>query len=273
MSSTGSGYDYSCGTFSPDGRIFQVEYAQKAVENSGTAIGLKCSDGIVLIVEKPQVSKMLVAGSNRRIFNVDSHVGLAITGFSADGRQIVHRARDEAKDYFEFYGQKIVPLVLINRLGLYVHHFTRHGSLRPFGASALMASYDEDTKKPELYMVEPSGLALRYFGCSVGKGAQAAKTELEKVIVKFGEDGINCRQAIKELARILHTIRDPSKDKPFEIEIGWLCEESKFEFSLVPSALVTEADEASRILVPTTAAAAQESKESEATEEIQPMEI
>jgi len=52
MSSTGAGYDYSCGTFSPDGRIYQVEYAQKAVESSGTAIGLKCKDGIVLAVEK-----------------------------------------------------------------------------------------------------------------------------------------------------------------------------------------------------------------------------
>ena len=151
---------------------------------------------------QPQLSKMLVAGSNRRIFSVDSHVGIAVTGFAADGRQIVNRARDESKDYAEFYGQKIVPLVLINRLGLYVHHFTRHGSLRPFGASALMASYDEDTQKAELYMVEPSGLALRYFGSSVGKGAQAAKTELEKVIVQFGENGITCRQAVVELTKM-----------------------------------------------------------------------
>jgi 20S proteasome subunit alpha 7 len=52
MSSTGAGYDYSCGQFSPDGRIFQVEYAQKAVENSGTAIGIKCRDGVVVAVEK-----------------------------------------------------------------------------------------------------------------------------------------------------------------------------------------------------------------------------
>ena len=133
---------------------------------------------------------------------MDSHVGIAVTGYSADGRQIVSRARDEAKDYSDFYGQNIVPSTLINRLGLYVHYFTRYGSLRPFGAAALVATYDEDVKTPELYMVEPSGLALRYFGCSVGKGAQAAKTELEKVILKFGDAGVPSREAVKELTKM-----------------------------------------------------------------------
>ncbi len=145
---------------------------------------------------------MLVPGSNRRIFNIDSHIGIAITGVAADGRQIVHRARDESRDYSEFYGQKIVPSVLINRIGLYVHYFTRYGSLRPFGSSCIVAAYDEDLKQPELYVVEPSGLALRYFGSSVGKGAQAAKTEIEKILVKYGESPISCREAINELTRM-----------------------------------------------------------------------
>lgn len=157
MSSTGSGYDYSCGTFSPDGRIFQVEYAQKAVENSGTAIGIKCNDGIVLAVEKPQMSKMLVSGSNRRIFGIDEHCGIAVTGVTADGRQIVNRAREESKSYEDTYGHKILPTVLSNRLALFIHYFTVHGSLRPFGASTLIAAYDDDIKSPELYMIEPSG--------------------------------------------------------------------------------------------------------------------
>lgn len=242
MSSTGSGYDYSCGTFSPDGRIFQVEYAQKAVENSGTAIGIKCTDGVVIAVEKPQMSKMLVAGSNRRIFGVDSHAGIAITGYAADGRQIVHRARDEAKSYKDTYGHLIVPTVLANRLALYVHYFTTHGSLRPFGSSALISAYDDDLKKAELYMIEPSGVCYRYFGCAAGKGQQAAKTELEKILNKKGEAGLTCAEAVDELALILYTIRDPSKDKPFEIEMGWLCENSNWKHSLVPADLVMAAD-------------------------------
>ena len=102
MASSGSGYDLSSSTFSPDGRIFQIEYAAKAVENAGTALGLKCKDGIVLAVEKPLQNKMLVAHTTgRRIHSVDEHAGVAITGFVSDGRQIVNRAREEASSYEE----------------------------------------------------------------------------------------------------------------------------------------------------------------------------
>jgi len=101
MASSGSGYDLSSSTFSPDGRIFQVEYACKAVENGGTALGIRCRDGVVLCVEKPLLNKMLYPGSTRRIHTVDTYCGLVITGFVSDGRQIVNRARDEASNYQE----------------------------------------------------------------------------------------------------------------------------------------------------------------------------
>lgn len=229
-----------------------------------TAIGIKCTDGVVIAVEKPQMSKMLVAGSNRRVFGVDSHCGITITGFAADGRQIVHRAREESTSYKETYGQKIIPSVLANRysiflfvklifyyyfiliilcrLALYVHYFTIHGSLRPFGATALFAAYDEDIKSPELYMIEPSGLSFRYFGCAAGKGANAAKTEIEKILNKRGDAGLTCAEAVEELAYILYTIRDHSKDKPFEIEMGWLTAANDFKHKLVPSEIVSAAE-------------------------------
>jgi len=273
MSSTGAGYDYSCGTYSPDGRIFQVEYAQKAVENSGTAIGITCIDGIVLAVEKPMLSKMLVAGSNRRIFGIDSHAGIAITGFTADGRQLVNRAREESQSYRETYGHKIIPSILANRLALYVHYFTTHGSLRPFGSSVLIAAYDEDLKKPELYMLEPSGVCFKYFGCAAGKGAQAAKTELEKITSRMEENGLTCRQAVKELAKIMHTIRDTSKDKPFELELGWLCEESKWAHSLVPADLIDEADKLARVDLDVSNTGAAGEEKSGEEEEVVDMEI
>ena len=235
-------YDYSCGTFSPDGHIFQTEYAQKAVALHGTAIGIKCNDGILLAVEKPQSSKLLVPGSNRRVFGADKHVGIACTGVSADGRQLVNRAREEAANFLSTYGSPAVPSVLANRLSLFVHYFTIHGALRPFGATALMAAYDEDVKKAELYMVEPSGDCVRYFACAAGKGAQAARTELEKILTKRNETGITCAEAIDETARILHTIRDPNKDKPFELEMGWLTEANDHKWALVPDDVVKAAD-------------------------------
>lgn len=238
---SGSGYDYSCGTFSPDGRIFQVEYANKAVENSGTAIGIKCTDGVVIAIGKPQGSKMLVSSSNRSVFSIDKQAGIVATGFNSDGRQIVNRAREEANNYRDTYGAHIIPSVLSNRLSLYVHTFTLYGSLRPFGVTSIVVGYDEDTCTPELYMIEPSGLALRYFGCAAGKGANAAKTELEKLLNNRGVTGISCREAVVQLARILNTIRDPSKDKSIELEMGWISEESNWKFSHVPEEILKAA--------------------------------
>lgn len=243
MSSTGAGYDYYCSQFSPDGRIFQVEYAAKAVENSGTAIGIRCSDGVVLAVEKPQVSKMLVHGSNKRTFGIDRHIGAVITGFPADGRQIINRAREECTNYSDTYGHAMIPSILANRLALYTHFYTLHYSLRPFGASLLFAGYDQDGQTPELYMVEPSGMVKRYFGCAAGKGAQAANTELEKFFNKRGGmGGVTCAEAVNQLAQIIYTVRDTSNDKPFELEMGWLTAANGYKFQTVPKAVLAAAN-------------------------------
>lgn len=92
-------YDLSASQFSSDGRIFQVEYASKAVDNSGTAIALKGKDGVVFAVEKIVTSKLYEPGTNKRIFSVFNHIGCAVAGLLADARVIVKRAQDEAKNY------------------------------------------------------------------------------------------------------------------------------------------------------------------------------
>jgi len=84
MSSIGTGYDLSASQFSPDGRVFQVEYAQKAIENSGTAVGLRGKDGVVFAMEKLVTSKLYEPGANRRLFGIDRHVGMAVGGLLAD---------------------------------------------------------------------------------------------------------------------------------------------------------------------------------------------
>ena len=147
MASSGSGYDLSSSTFSPDGRIFQVEYASKAVEHAGTAIGILCEDGVVLGVQKPLLHKLLVDSFSQRIHTVATNAGVAMTGFVPDGRQVVNRAREEAASFVENYGTPITPSMLADRMASYVHYFTLHGALRPFGASSLLAGYDLETKK------------------------------------------------------------------------------------------------------------------------------
>lgn len=200
MSGIGSGYDLSPGTYSPDGRVFQTEYAQKAVDNGGTMIGIKCRDGVVLGLEKLVPSKLLVEGSNKRIYHIDKHVGAAVVGLGPDGRQMVNAAVAEASNYRNSLGGAIPGNVLADRLASYVHLFNLYWSTRPFGAAVLFAVYDVDG--PALYLVEPNGVSQRYFGTAVGKGRQAAKTEVEKL--KLGE--MTCREALLEIAKILHKV-------------------------------------------------------------------
>ena len=124
MSSIGTGYDQSTTTYSPDGRVFQVEYAAKAVEGSSTAVGIRCKDGVAMAVEKPKLSKMMVEGSNRRIFSMDKHSGLCVSGMIADARQIVNHGRYEASRYQDFYGCGIPGQVLCDRIAGLMHNYT-----------------------------------------------------------------------------------------------------------------------------------------------------
>lgn len=240
MSGIGTGYDLSSTTFSPDGKVFQTEYAQKAVDNSSTVIGLRCKDGVVLAVEKLVISKLLVEGSNRRLFNVDRHAGLAVAGMLPDGRQVLNRAADEAQNYKKFYGEPIPGHVLCERVASYVHMFNLYWSLRPYGTSVMLATYDS-RNGPQLYLVEPSGIAHRYFGTAVGKGRQAARNEIEKL--KLSE--MTCRQAVAEAAKILHRVHDED-GKPFEIEISWICDESNKVHQKIPAELHAEVERAAK---------------------------
>jgi len=236
MSATGSGYDQSPSTFSPDGRVFQVEYAAKAVEGSGTALGVRCVDGVVLGIEKTIISKMLVQGSNRCLFNVNANTGMATAGLPADARQLVNFARNESRSYKSFFGTDISGRVLAERTAGQVHMHTLYWYLRPYGAQVMIANYDDESG-PQLHMIEPAGTVYKYFGCAMGKGRQGAKTALEKI----NFDTVTCREAVDRIAEIIHKLHDIVKDKPFELELSWVCDESKRRHTMVPADLRAEA--------------------------------
>lgn len=240
MASIGTGYDLSSTTFSPDGRVFQVEYAAKAVENSGTCLGLRCKDGVVLAVEKTIVSKMLVPGTLRRAHIIDRHATLVVCGLISDGRVIVNHARKECEQYKDFYGRPIPGRVLADRLAHFVHLYTLHWHVRPFGCAVLLGVGDVDGA--ELYLVEPSGVSYRYYGCSFGKGKQAARTELEKLkLNEGGEAKFNCKEGVSELAKILVKVHDDTKEKDYEIEMITVGTGEKGAAKLVPRDVVEKA--------------------------------
>lgn len=224
----------STSTFSPDGRVFQVEYAMKAVEQSGTVMGVKCIDGVVVGVENIIQHKMLVPGSSRRVYAVDEHAGMALSGLAADARKLANEAASECESYRSFYGHVIPGHVLNKRLSSSVHTSTLYWYLRPYGASMLLGTYDSNG--PELYQIEPTGLGNRYYAAALGKHKAGAITELEKIDF----DTITARKAAHEIGRIMYKLHDDVKDKEFELELGWVCDESGKKFQRVPEKLREE---------------------------------
>ncbi|XP_061854794.1 proteasome subunit alpha type-3 isoform X2 [Colius striatus] len=215
MSSIGTGYDLSASTFSPDGRVFQVEYAMKAVENSSTAIGIRCKDGVVFGVEKLVLSKLYEEGSNKRLFNVDRHVGMAVAGLLADARSLADVAREEASNFRSNYGYDIPLKHLAERVAMYVHAYTLYSAVRPFGCSLMLGSYDDDDGA-QLYMIDPSGTSYM--------------------------KEMTCRDIVKEVAKIIYIVHDEVKDKAFELELSWVGEITNGKHETVPKDIREEAE-------------------------------
>uniref|UniRef100_A0A674N1N8 Proteasome subunit alpha type n=1 Tax=Takifugu rubripes TaxID=31033 RepID=A0A674N1N8_TAKRU len=234
MSSIGTGYDLSASTFSPDGRVFQVEYAMKAVENSSTAIAIRCKDGVVFGVEKLVLSKLYEQGSNKRIFNIDRHVGMAVAGLLADARSLADVAREEASSFRSSYGYDIPLKHLSERVAMYVHAYTLYSAVRPFGCSGRRAEHQGVTCVCVCVCVCVQG----YWGCAIGKAKQAAKTEIEKLQMK----DMTCRELVKEVAKIIYIVHDEVKDKAFELELSWVGEVTNGRHELVPKDVREEAE-------------------------------
>ncbi|OII74188.1 proteasome subunit Alpha type NTN hydrolase [Cryptosporidium ubiquitum] len=238
MTSVGSGYDSSVSTFSPDGRVFQVEYASKAIDNSGTAIAMTYKSGIVFAVDKYVASKMMVAGTNRRVFAIDNQIGCCVAGFITDSNRIVSIARSESLNYQKIYGNPIPIRVLAERIAMYMHNFTLYGSVRPFGCSILLGGLDQD-RGIELYCIHPSGSCYKYCAMAVGKGRQFARTDLEKLIDK----NLSEEDALYEAARVIIQSREEGASKNLELEMAFIGPGSDFQFSIVPEKQIDSLNE------------------------------
>lgn len=240
MSSIGTGYDLSANQFSPDGRVFQVEYASKAVENSSTALAIRCKDGVIFAVEKLISSKLHEPGTSQRIFTIDKHIGMAVAGLLADARQIVKIAREEAADYRGIYGSPIPLKYLTERVSGYLHMYTLYSAYRPFGCCVMLSSFEDG--KPNLYMIDPSGVSYGYWGCAIGKAKQNAQTEIEKLkVMEFG-----CQEAVKVAAKIVYIVHDEVKDKSFELEMSWVGDASDGKHQSVPKNIIKEAEDVAK---------------------------
>lgn len=180
-------------------------------------MGVVCKDGIILGTEKIVLNKMMVSGTDRRTFNITKSVGCVVNGMVPDGKALMYRGREEAKQYEDNFGIKVPGKVLAERLALYNHTRTMYGSQRPVGSTMVIASYDL-VCGPTLWMIEPSGSCYQYFGCASGRGKQLVRNEIEKG--SFREKTVE--EALPEVARMLLKGQEEVRDKKQELELSVL---------------------------------------------------
>jgi len=174
----GAGYDRAITVFSPDGKLFQVQYAQEAVKRGLTALGVKVNEGVVLAAEKRVRSKLVEEVSIEKIFQVDEHIGAAASGLIADARVLIDHARIEAQINRLRYDEAISVQALAKRIGDIKQMYTQHGGVRPFGARLLIAGVDD--RKPRLFETDPSGVVAAYKCQAIGGGAQTVTDFFER---------------------------------------------------------------------------------------------
>ena len=182
-------YDRAITVFSPDGRLFQVEYAREAVKRGTTTVGIKFRDGVVLIVDKRLSSKLIEPESIEKVFKIDGHIGCATSGLVADARALVDRARVECQINAFNYDEKIPVDALVKKLCDFKQTYTQYGGVRPFGTALIIAGVDE--AGPHLYETDPSGAMMAYKAGGIGAG----RNEVMEVFEKDYKSGLTQSQA------------------------------------------------------------------------------
>src|SRR3990172_9445934 len=161
-------YDRAITVFSPDGRLFQVEYARVAVTRGSTTAGLKFKDGTVLMADKKISSRLVETASIEKIFQIDEHVGCATSGLVADARVLVDYARLIAQINKVTYSEKIDVDLLVKRICDFKQNYTQYGGVRPFGTALLVGRVH--TPAPHPFSNPPSGALVSYKAGSIGAG-------------------------------------------------------------------------------------------------------
>ncbi len=212
------GYDRAITMFSPDGRLYQVEYAREAVKRGTTAVGIKCKTGVVLLVDKRVASRLLEPSSIEKIFKIDDNIGVASSGLVGDARALVDRARVEAQINRISYGEPIDVETLAKKLCDHMQTYTLFGGARPYGTALLLAGVDvgsDGEPRFRLFETDPSGTLLEYMATGIGIGRQAVM----KLFEAEYKEKMSAEDAVQLGLRALYTATEGKFDID-TVEIG-----------------------------------------------------
>jgi proteasome alpha subunit len=170
-------YDRGITIFSPDGRLYQVEYAREAVKRGTASIGVRTEDGVVLVVDKRTRSPLLEGSSVEKLHKVDDHVGAASAGHVADARKLVDFARQQSQVERVRYDEPIGVRTLTKEVTDHIQQYTQVGGARPFGVALLVAGISDG--EPRLFETDPSGTSNEWKAVAIGSDRSVIQEYLE----------------------------------------------------------------------------------------------
>uniref|UniRef100_A0A6M2DES8 Proteasome subunit alpha type n=1 Tax=Xenopsylla cheopis TaxID=163159 RepID=A0A6M2DES8_XENCH len=223
---TRSEYDRGVNTFSPEGRLFQVEYAIEAIKLGSTAIGISTNEGVVLAVEKRITSPLIVPSSIEKIVEIDSHIGCVFSGLVADSRMLIDRARLECQNHWFVYNEKMTVescAQAVSNLAIQFGDSDEDGPAmsRPFGVALLFAGVDE--YGPQLFHLDPSGTFVQFDAKAIGSGSEGAQQSLQETYHKE----MKIEEAITTALTILKQVME-EKMNSTNVELMILTPSKKF---------------------------------------------
>jgi len=218
-----SKYDRAITVFSPDGHLFQVEYAQEAVKKGSTAVGVRGSNCVVLGVEKKSVAKLQEERTVRKICLLDNHVVMAFAGLTADARILINRARVECQSHRLTVEDPVTLEYITRHIAELKQRYTQSNGRRPFGISCLIGGFDEDGT-PRLYQTEPSGTYHEWKANATGRNAKTVREFLEKY---YNADEANSEEKTVKLAirALLEVVQSGGKN----LEIAVMRKDQKMQ--------------------------------------------
>ena len=208
-----AGYDKSMTMFSPDGRLYQVEYAMETVRRGSLALGIKTNTGTILAVDE-KINKLQTSGLTQKIFQVDNHIGVAAAGYIPDARILVDHARMVSQSNRLVYDQPVDVETLARKIADLLQQFTQFGGVRPFGVSLIFCGVDRTGS--HVWKTDPSGNYVAYNATAIGAGSD----QVIELFEKRYKDDMSSEDAILLAIESIISINEEEKDKLASIKIS-----------------------------------------------------